>query len=210
MAVSQSKMEVIARCAVAGLGNKDISAYCGISKETVGKYLAGGHSESFDRIYQALQERSTRALVDHRFRMMDFLEQAYTVTKQTLENEKDPRLRYEAAKDVFRIVTGLQDQPNGVNVNLGIQNNTYGEHIQLAVGQTQSLLGDIVSALRSRREAGGPDPHEKVGDEALPVSYQLVKDQLPSTVEGGGNGADHSHELFDREVPEGTPVEPED
>ena len=130
---------------------------------------------------------------------------AYTSIGDGLRQDKDQRLKFEIAKWLLENTSLTGHTPHqSMNVNVGIQNNVAGEQVAVAFGDIGKQLADLVGGLRQQRSQGERDPHEKVGDEALPASYQLVTETEP----GPGakpNGSGPAVKV----VPEGTPSEPE-
>jgi len=203
--LTPSQLDFLARCAVEGYRTKEIAAQLGCGEQTVRKYLEGGRSEHFDRVYAAYRQRALQSIVDHNFTLRDHLPRAYAVVGEQLGPDfKDKRLQWEVAKWLLENSRLTGHQPNqSINLNLGIQNNIAGEQVAVAFGDIGKQLGDLVGALQQRRTEGR-DPHEKVGDEALPASYQLIQgDESGPGAKPNGSG----HVV--RTPPEGTPAEPE-
>lgn len=203
MSLSQGKLDTIAKCAVGGMRPKEIAQAAGCSVATVTNLIKGGSNEQFDLIYAGWQSKALSSLVDHRWRLQEFLENAYQAVRDlSAPDARDLRLKWEVAKWLLENTSLTGHQPHqSVNLNVGIQNNVAGEQVAVAFGSLGKDLSSLMEALRGQR-ASGPDPHEKVGDEALPASYKLVADTEP-----GPGAKPNGRDPEEPQPPEGTPTE---
>lgn len=203
MSLTPSQLDLIARCAVQGFRTKEIASHVSVSEATVRKYLSGEYDENFDRIYGAYRQRALQSVVDHNFTLRDHLPSAYgTIGALIGPDAKDQRLRWEVAKWLLENTTLTGHQPHqSVNVNVGIQNNVAGEQVAVAFGDIGKQFSQLLEAVKSQRPPTERDPHEKVGDEALPASYKLLDTESPGAKP---NGSGH----VVQDPPEGTPSEP--
>jgi hypothetical protein len=198
VSLSQSQLDTIAKCSISGLSTRDIAAYASCSDVTVRTLLKGGHNEKFDLLYAGWQKKALSTLVDHRFKLQEHLELAYGAIGDSLRQTNDARLRVETAWKLIDRLTGHQDKA-AVNLNVGLQANVTAEQVHLAFGDIGSQLGDLLGSLRTQR-GNGRDPHEKLGDEALPASYKLVnEDQEGPGAKPNGGGT------VEAVLPQGTP-----
>lgn len=202
--LTHSRLDFVAKCAAGGMPTDQIARCASLSADTVLKLVRGGHDERFDALYQGWSEKNLQLLADHRYRLQEFLDDAYRGWGDSIKQTNDLKLRYLACRDLIVEVFGSRANSD-VNVNLGFQqNNVNVDQVNVAVGDIAATFAKLATELGVRRVAKGPDPHEHVGDEALPGSYKIVAEAerrgaqpVPGKLNGG---------TAEPEPLEGTPI----
>lgn len=188
--ISENRLDLVAKCALVGMSYSEIAEHTGLSKPTVAAWLRDGENPAFQAIYQDLREKDLQPWLDHRHRLRPMLDKSYRALEEAL-GSNNLQLKVDTAWRLIRGFTGF-DAPKapvaaGPTLNLAQLNVSDGagesEGAQRALAGVFQQLGDFLTSLRDHRESLGRDPHERIGDEALPRTYQLSREATQEVAE---------------------------
>jgi hypothetical protein len=160
------QLEAIAQMSTMGTPAGTMAQITGLSEPYINRLMLEGRNQTFNDLRERYQRVNLRKTVGFQFEMGDLLPEAIQAYRDGLA-AKDPRLRFEVAKEVVnRVVPDL----NGGKKN----GNDQSEIIQLVVNQPQigETMASVARTLVSLHEAVSrqdPDAHIKLGTDALPV-----------------------------------------
>ena len=204
----QWKYDAISLWMLEGAPTKQIAEAVGCAESTVHR-LANGENETFNRIHEGYRQKVVLGLIGHRVKLLDYLDDAYGALKAALTQDRDKRLAFDAAKDLFDRLFGDMEKTREATPALQINQHFHNPQVQAEFKQLTVGAANFLESLRG----GGvlapvsEDRHLLTSKQALPSAIANADEQARlEEAAHDGNGSDPTPEA----VHLGPNVSPED